>query len=98
MVNDPIGDLITRLRNASAVKKETVSIPFSELKYAIAEKLKQFNFIQDVEKGGKKGKKALDITLMYRADGSPKIRAANRVSKPGRRLYTPSRGITSVKH
>jgi small subunit ribosomal protein S8 len=98
MVGDPIGDFITRLKNASAVKKETVSIPFSQLKLSVAEKLKQYNFIQDVETGGKKVRKTLEVTLAYRADGTPRIQDAKRLSKPGRRLYTPSRGIMPVKH
>lgn len=98
MVGDPIGDFITRLRNAGAVRKETVSVPFSVLKYAIAEKLKQRGFVKNVEKGGNKGRKTIEIELLYRTDGSPRIRVAKRLSKPGRRLYVPAKAIMPVKH
>ena len=87
MITDPIGDLIIRLTNAGAVKKESVSIPFSMFKLAIAEKLKETGWVKQVEKKGKKVKKTLDITLKYTETGSPVIQGAKRVSKPGRRLY-----------
>ena len=53
MVNDPVGDLINRLKNAGAVKHASVSVPFSNLKLAIAEKLKEAGFVTAVEKKGK---------------------------------------------
>lgn len=97
MTNDPIADFIQRIKGASAVKKETVSMPFSTLKLAIAEKLVQRGFIKTVEKKGKV-KKTLEIELMYSHGGMAKIHDVKRISKPGRRLYTGSGDIKSIKH
>jgi len=87
MVNDPVADFITRLTNASALGKASVSVPFSAFKLSIAEKLKDAGFIKNVEKKGKKVKKTLDVALNYRATGKPAITGVKRISKPGRRMY-----------
>lgn len=97
MVNDPVADFIQRIKGASAVKKESLSIPFSSLKFAIAEKLVQRGFLRSAEKKGKT-KKNIEVTLSYGQNGVPKIRDVKRISKPGRRLYTPSREVQPVKH
>lgn len=97
MTNDPIADFIQRIKGASAVKKETVSIPFSALKYAVAVKLAQRGFIKSVEQKGKL-KKTIEIVLSYNQSGVAKIHDVKRISKPGRRLYTGSGDIQSVKH
>lgn len=96
MPNDAIGDLITRLANASVLKRDTVSIPFSNLKLAIAEKLVDAGYIAGAEKKGKKVKKTLDITLKYGT--RPGILGVKRVSKPGRRLYRAASEIHSVRY
>lgn len=96
MVNDPIGDFITRLVNASVLKRDTVSVPFSNFKLAIAEKLRDAGYLEAVEKKGKKVKKTIDITLKYGT--RPGIRGVTRVSKPGRRLYRSAGEIHSVRY
>ena len=98
MITDPVGDLIIRLTNAGAVKHATVSIPFSNLKLAIAEKLKDAGYVMGVDKKGKKVKKTLEVTLKYNADGSPFIEGVKRVSKPGRRMYKSVHEITRVRY
>ncbi|OGG54776.1 30S ribosomal protein S8 [Candidatus Kaiserbacteria bacterium RIFCSPHIGHO2_02_FULL_55_25] len=98
MITDPVGDLIIRLTNAGAVKHATVSIPFSNLKLAIAEKLKDAGYVTGVDKKGKKVKKTLEVTLKYNADGSPFIEGVKRVSKPGRRMYKSVHEITRVRY
>lgn len=98
MSNDPIGDLLVRLKNAGAVKKTTVSIPFSAFKLAIAEKLRDAGYVSGIEKKGKKVRKTLDITLKYNNEGAPLIRGARRISKPGRRMYRSVHEITSVHY
>ena len=98
MVNDPVGDFIIRLTNAGAIKKATVSLPFSNFKMAIAEKLKDAGYLSAVEKKGKKVKKTLDVTLAYNAEGMPRIQGVKRVSKPGRRLYKSVHEITRVRY
>ena len=98
MVNDPIGDFIIRLTNAGAINKPTVSVPFSNLKMAVAEKLMQSGFIGAVEKKGKKVKKTLDIVLKYDAAGKAVINGVKRISKPGRRMYKSVLEIAPVRY
>ena len=98
MITDPVGDFIIRLTNAGAVKHESVSVPFSNLKLAIAEKLKDAGYIAGVDKKGKKVKKTLEVTLKYNADGTPFIEGVKRVSKPGRRMYKSVHEITRVRY
>ena len=98
MTTDPIGDLINQIKNAGAVKKATVSIPFSNFKLAIAEKLKTEGWVKGVEKKGKKVKKTLDITIKYNEDGKAFIQGVKRVSKPGRRIYRGFEDVIPVKY
>lgn len=98
MVTDPVADFIVRLTNAGAVKHAVVSVPFSNFKLAIAEKLKEAGFIAAIEKKGKKVKKTLDVTLKYNTDGSHVINGVKRISKPGRRVYNRADAITSVRY
>ena len=98
MVSDPVGDFIVRLTNAGAVKHAVVSIPFSNFKLAIAEKLKEAGYISNVEKKGKKIRKTLDVVLKYTPEGLPRIAGVKRISKPGRRMYKAAHEITRVKY
>ena len=63
MVSDTIGDFIVRLTNAGAIKKASVSVPYSAFKMAVAEKLKDMGYITGIEKKGKKVKKTLDVVI-----------------------------------
>ncbi len=98
MVTDPIADLITRLKNAGAVNKQTVSIPFSMFKLAIAEKLQAAGYVKAVEKKGKKVKKTLDVMLKYNERGEHAINGVKRISKPGRRMYRSVHELRPVKY
>jgi small subunit ribosomal protein S8 len=98
MVSDPVSDLIVRLTNAGAVGHATVSMPFSNFKYAIAEKLKEAGYIKGIEKKGKKVKKTLDITLKYDEAGKHVIAGVKRTSKPGRRMYVACSEIRPVRY
>lgn len=97
MVSDPVGDFITQVVNAGAVKKTSVSIPYSKLKAAIADTLVEAGYIKSAAKRGKKVKKTLDVELSYNPKGEHVIRGVKRVSKPGRRLYARSEEIYPVK-
>lgn len=97
MVTDPIGDFIVRLKNAGAVGKETVSVPYSKLKHAVAEKLRERGYVASVAKRGRKAKKFLDVELVYGASRVHKITGVRRLSKPGRRLYASVRELRPVK-
>lgn len=98
MVGDPIGDFITRLKNASAVRHRTVVLPYSKMKEAIALSLKQSGFVGDVAKDGDGAKRTLVVTLAYSASGVPAISGVERISKPGRRLYAKVADIHPVKY
>jgi small subunit ribosomal protein S8 len=93
---DPVSNMLTLIRNAQAVRKETVSMPFSELKYQIAKLLAKNGFLGGVEKKGRKTQKIIEITLKY-DNGDPKIFGLKKVSKPGQRIYKKFREIRPVK-
>lgn len=95
-MRDTITDMFNSIKNAKAVAKEMVSVPFSNLKYEIAEILRKEGFIGKVEKRGRGSKKMLDIKLEY--DGKkPAISNIGRVSKPGQRIYIKSKKIRKIK-
>ena len=98
MVTDPVADLITRLKNAGAIKKQSISLPYSIFKMAIAEKLKDAGYVSAVDKKGKKVKKTLDVVLKYDESGKHVIAGVKRVSKPGRRMYQGVHDIKPVKY
>src|SRR6185503_6085813 len=98
MTNDPVGDFIIRLTNAGAIKKTIVSVPFSNFKMAIAEKLKDAGWITAVEKKGKKVKPTLDIAIKSDAQATANIQGVKRISKPGRRMYTSALEIVPVRY
>lgn len=98
MITDPVGDFIIRLKNASMVGKASVSIPFSKMKHAIALSLQKAGYVGEIAESGQGAGKTISITLVYAENGTPRIRDARRVSKPGRRLYAPVSKIYPVKY
>jgi small subunit ribosomal protein S8 len=94
MVNDPIADLLVRIKNASAVGKERVSLPYSQIKFSIAQILAREGYLAEVEKNKKTGE--LAITLSYPA-GAPALNGVKRISKPSRRMYLGVRDVRPVK-
>jgi small subunit ribosomal protein S8 len=98
MVGDPIGDFIVRLKNAGAVHHENVAVPHSKMKMAVAEVLKSAGFVKNVEKRGKKIRKTINVDLMYKEDGTPRISEVKRISKPGRRIYKGADEIFPVRY
>jgi small subunit ribosomal protein S8 len=100
-VNDPISDMLTRIRNATISGQTLVAMPSSKIKVAIAKILQQEGYIStyDVVDGQRKGHKILRIRLKYigeRRYRKPVITGLERVSKPGRRVYTKRRDIPWV--
>jgi small subunit ribosomal protein S8 len=96
-MNDPIGDMLTRIRNASMRGKSTVSTPASKLRCWVLDVLADEGYIRGYEKStGVDGHPALEISLKY-FDGEPVIRELKRVSKPGRRVYLGVKEIPSVR-
>ncbi|XWN33966.1 MAG: 30S ribosomal protein S8 [Devosia sp.] len=87
-VTDPLGDMLTRIRNAQMRKKSSVSTPGSKLRANVLEVLKTEGYIRGFSLTQfENGRSEIDIELKY-YDGSPVIREIKRVSKPGRRVYS----------
>ena len=93
-MTDPIADMLNRIRNAQAVSKQTVSIPFSKMKYEIADILEKRGFIKEVDKRGRKEKKFIKIILNQEA----KINGLKRISRPGQRIYVSAKDVRQVQN
>ncbi len=93
---DPIADMLTRIRNANALRYEEVSMPSSKAKEGIASILKNQGFITSYAVDEKDGKKTLTITLKYSSTGERVITNLKRISKPGLRVYAEADKIPSV--
>ena len=94
---DPIADMLTSIRNAQAARKETVSVPYSKIKMEIAKVLAKEKFIKEADHKGKKINKTIDIVLNYDSLSRPAITSLKRVSKPSRRIYSPSSKIKKIR-
>ena len=88
MVNDPISDFLTRLRNATLVSKSNVEIPHSKCKYELAKLFKDEGYVSDIEIKGEGAKRVIDLTIKFSEEGKSVIAGLNRLSKPGRRVYS----------
>jgi small subunit ribosomal protein S8 len=87
MINDPLGDMLTRIRNAQMRRRGTVSTPGSKLRARVLEVLKSEGYIRDYSQTDfGNGRSEFSIELKY-YEGQPVIRSIQRVSKPGRRVY-----------
>ena len=96
-MNDPIGDMLTRIRNAQMRGKSTVSTPASKLRAWVLDVLADEGYIRGYEKTtSTDGHGAIGISLKY-FDGVPVIRELKRVSKPGRRVYLGVKDIPQVR-
>jgi len=95
-MTDPIADMLTRIRNAQAVLKPEVFIPFSKIKYQIAKILEKEGFVESAEKKGRGVKRKIKIVLKY-DDKTPAISGLKRISKPGQRIYLPVKKIKPVR-
>ncbi len=93
---DPIAQMLTSIKNALAVNKETVEVPFSKMKYEIAKILEKKDLIGKVYKKGKKSLKVIEIHLKYK-DKCPVISGLRKISKSGQRIYVNSISIKRVK-
>jgi len=95
-ISDPIGDLLTRIRNGQAARLSSVHCPASKLRVNLLEVLKREGYIRDYAVSQKDGGKSeLNIELKY-SEGQPVIREIKRVSKPGRRVYSQIKDVPRV--
>jgi small subunit ribosomal protein S8 len=98
MMNDPLGDMLTRIRNAQMRGKSTVRTPASKLRGWVLDVLKNEGYIRGYEPvKAENGQPELEISLKY-FEGEPVIRELKRVSKPGRRVYASVRDIPNVRN
>ena len=96
-MNDPIGDMLTRIRNSQLRGKSVVSTPASKLRAWVLDVLADEGYIRGYEKGTDvNGHPTLEISLKY-YEGAPVIREIKRVSKPGRRVYMSVNDIPQVR-
>jgi len=98
MMNDPLGDMLTRIRNAQMRGKSTVKTPASKLRAWVLDVLASEGYIRSYEKTEtENGQGELTISLKY-FEGTPVIREIKRVSKPGRRVYMSVKDIPAVRN
>ena len=95
-LSDPLGDMLTRIRNAQLRRKNMVSSPASSLREHVLDVLKEEGYIRDYSRTDyESGKSEFEIELKYH-NGEPVIKEIKRVSKPGRRVYSPVRDLPTV--
>ena len=96
-LNDPLGDMLTRIRNAQMRGRSTVLTPASKLRVRVLDVLQSEGYIRGYTEIEKDGRKELEIELKY-YDGSPVISEIRRISKPGRRVYSGAKDIPLVRN
>jgi small subunit ribosomal protein S8 len=96
-MNDPIGDLLSRIRNAQMRNKSKVTSPNSRLRESVLDVLKNEGYIRGYAVVEKDGRSEIEIELKY-FDGEPVIREIERVSKPGRRVYTSVKNMPRINN
>ena len=96
-LSDPIGDMIARVKNAQARNHKKVDLPSSNFKNKIADILKNEGFIKDCKVNSENNKSILSLELKYHS-GNPVISAFERVSKPGRRIFSSADGLPKINN
>jgi small subunit ribosomal protein S8 len=96
-MNDPLGDLLSRIRNAQMRNKSKVSSPNSRLRESVLEVLKSEGYIRGYAVVEREGYSEIEIELKY-FEGEPVIREIERISKPGRRVYTSVRNLPRINN
>ena len=94
-MQDPIADMLTRIRNAQKAGKYSIEFRYSKVKYAIGEVLREQGYVIEVSKIEENNKPRISIVLKY-YNNSPVIQAINRVSKPSLRIYKAANELPSV--
>ena len=96
-LSDPIGDMIARIKNAQLRNHKKVQLPSSKFKVKIAEVLKSEGYIIDYKVSQKSNKPYLEISLKYNS-GNPVISSIQRVSKPGRRIFSRAESLPKINN
>lgn len=95
-MTDPIADMLTRIRNAQAVRKPYVLVPLSKVKENLASILRAEGYIEGVEQVEEAGRAMLKLSLRYAPDGNAIIKSMKRISKPGLRVYARTKELPHV--
>ncbi|HLB27861.1 MAG TPA: 30S ribosomal protein S8 [Dehalococcoidales bacterium] len=95
-ISDPVADMLTRIRNAVLVRHDSVLVPTSKTKVAIAKVLKEEGFINDFEIVKEKTYRSIKINLKYLDKNTPALNRLERVSKPGLRVYADRTEIPRI--
>jgi len=98
MLTDPIGDMLTRIRNAGQARHRDVRCASSKLRLAVARVLQQEGFLGDVRVEAEEGKALLVMEVRYGRDGQALIDGIRRISRPGRRVYVGAKDIPKVRN
>ena len=96
-LSDPIGDMIARIKNAQSRNHKKVELPSSNFKVRIAEILKNEGFVKDFKVNSENNKSLLSLELKYHS-GNPVINTFERVSKPGRRIFSSADGLPKINN
>lgn len=97
MHTDPISDMLTRIRNASAVEHKTVMVPHSRTKEQLAKLLVKEGFLKDVHVKRRGVKGFLILGMQYQEDGTPSFQGSKRISKPGKRIYSSAKTLYPIR-
>ena len=96
-LSDPIGDMIARIKNSQSRNHKKVELPSSNFKVKIAEILKNEGFVKDFKVNSENNKSLLSLELKYHS-GNPVINTFERVSKPGRRIFSSADGLPKINN
>jgi len=94
-MTDPIADMLTRIRNAYMADLKKTEVPFSKLKFALAEKILELGYVRNISVSGEGKSKLITLELKYKGKTSV-ISGIKRISKPGRRNYVASKNIKPI--
>ncbi len=97
MMTDPVGDMLTRIRNAGQARHREMTCPASKLKEAVARVLCKEGFVSEVTTAESQGKPVLVVQLRYAESGKLMIDALRRISTPGRRVYVGASEVPRVR-
>ncbi len=95
-MTDPIADMLIRIKNATASKKDSVAFPLSKKTLAVAQALERAGYLEVVPKKGKKVSKSIEAKLIY-IGSQPRFKGARRISNISKRIYQKIKNVTPVK-
>jgi len=95
---DQLSNMINMIKNASLIGHESITVPFSKIKFAVAECLVKEGYLKNATKKTKKGFPTIELGLVYEEDGTPKVTGADRVSKSSCRVYKGVKDIRTTRN